>query len=207
MVWMETEWQNQDIKVNLKMGPVKQWEVNWPLYSGGISPPDKVNSHDQSRGFPFPDSFCAKGTDERKNATFIIPTHVKTTVGSLTRSFPINWQARHGWCFWKESWSSTFSSTAFHLVFLHLGNKLKKKIEVILVCWNQTQTQTNAQQSQVRTMQNMYKFQPAKALIKNLMELRQGASHVQINTRTEGWDQIYVFLSRGVIVELWSIFP
>lgn len=48
---------------------------------------------DQSRGFPLPDSFCAKGTEERKSTAFIRPRQVKTTAESLNRPFPINWGA------------------------------------------------------------------------------------------------------------------
>lgn len=52
-----------------------------PLCHRGISPSGYIQFPHQSRGFPFPDSFCAQGT-ERKSTAFIIPPHQKTTFQS-----------------------------------------------------------------------------------------------------------------------------
>lgn len=43
-----------------------------PVCHRGISPSGYIQFLHQSRGFPFPDNFCAKGT-ERKSSVLIIP--------------------------------------------------------------------------------------------------------------------------------------
>lgn len=60
--------------------------VRWRYFPFGYS-----QLPHQSRGFPLPDSFCAKGTEARKRTAFIRPRQVKTTAESHTRPFPVNW--------------------------------------------------------------------------------------------------------------------
>lgn len=55
-------------------------QFKWPMCHRGISPSGYIQFPHQSRGFPFPDSFCAKGT-KRKSAAFIKRPPEKTTFG------------------------------------------------------------------------------------------------------------------------------
>lgn len=60
---------------------VQSRQLKCPMHHRGISPSGCIQFPHQSRGFPFPDSFCAKGT-KRKSTAFIKPPQQKTTFES-----------------------------------------------------------------------------------------------------------------------------
>lgn len=62
---------------------VQHCRFNSPMCHGGISLLDNGHLPHQGRGFPFPDSFCVKGTEERKSTESIIPRQVKMTMENL----------------------------------------------------------------------------------------------------------------------------
>lgn len=98
-----------------------QWrQVKCPMCHKGISPSGCIQFLHQSRGFPFPDSFCARGTKRKSAAAFIKPPRQKTTFQSSR-----NWKESRGQM---ETWSTPESRAEMRSIHFQIVQSHASKV-------------------------------------------------------------------------------